>query len=434
MPQGRSSLQMRNSIYGPPLSSLSSIPDLWPSSRIIEDDELALEPDIAEDVEADPGIRLHAAEALPVGRGRGVVDVAARDGARIGADGEAEVGQGGGAGEDVAAVGLAVGGALDLLVVGGDDRVVDEEEGGACVSDGLDGGGDGFSRADGVAGGGVAPEALGVVDGDVGDGAGVFGVVDVAEVVVTGGALLEVGGEKWSVEEGFGVGEEGLLLIGGDGVDGGKAEAEEAVVAALDELRGDGLRGFDSLGGDGCAADVDGVSVDVAGGGGLVAVGDGPGLAVEELGAAAGRVDVVALLICGGQLAGEDPKVGGAGVEVEVQGLTADAHGLNILGVILGWVGDHSAVIRLGSLVGSGLDNFWDLGADFRVLADGTSHGDGTSQFPVSRALELLLHLECRLGGVVCTLLDEGMRQGRRDTRKGRSHSELLCEMHDWVG
>ncbi len=87
------------------------------------------------------------------------------------------------AGEDVAAVGLGVGGSRNLGVVCGDDDVREEEEGSSGVGNGLDGGGDGGAGADSVAGGGEAPEALAVVDGGVGDGAGVFGVVDVAEVV-----------------------------------------------------------------------------------------------------------------------------------------------------------------------------------------------------------------------------------------------------------
>ena len=42
--------------------------------------------------------------------------------------------------------------------------------------------------------------------------------VDVAEVVVPWGALLEVGGEDGGVEQGGGVVKEGLLLVWGDGI------------------------------------------------------------------------------------------------------------------------------------------------------------------------------------------------------------------------
>lgn len=59
-------------------------------------------------------------------------------------------------------------------VVCGDDGVWEEEEGGACVGNSREGGGYGAAGADGVAGGGEAPESLAVVDVGVGDVAGVF--------------------------------------------------------------------------------------------------------------------------------------------------------------------------------------------------------------------------------------------------------------------
>ena len=166
-----------------------------------------------------------------------------------------------------------------MLVVGADNGVVDEEEGGSRVGDGLDGALDGFARADFVAGGGVAPEALAVVDGGVGDGAGVLGVVNVAEVVATWGTLLEVGGEERGVEEGLGIGKEGLLLVRGDGVDAGEPEAEETVAGILDKLGGDGRGGFNSLAGDGGTTNIHGVGVHIARSRRLVAIGDAPGLA-----------------------------------------------------------------------------------------------------------------------------------------------------------
>lgn len=49
------------------------------------------------------------------------------------ADDDGEGGQVGGAGEDVAAGEIVLLGAVDLLVVGGDNGVVDEDEGGAGV-------------------------------------------------------------------------------------------------------------------------------------------------------------------------------------------------------------------------------------------------------------------------------------------------------------
>lgn len=192
--------------------------------------------------------------------------------------------------------------AVNLGVVSAHDVIRDQEEGSSRVGDGGDVSSGGGSTADGVAGGGEAPEPLGVVDGGVRDFTRVFGVVDIAEVVGSRRALLQVGGEERGVETGFGVGEEGLLLVGLDGVDGGEGETEEAIGLILGEFRGDLLGELDGLAGDGGAAAVDGVGVDVAAGGAAVAVADGPGLAGELLGGAGvgGVVDVVAVLLgCG---------------------------------------------------------------------------------------------------------------------------------------
>ena len=72
--------------------------------------------------------------------------------------------------------------------------------------------------ADGVAGAGEFPEAIGVVDVDVGDGAVVLAGVDEAEVVGARRALLEVGGEDVGGEDALVDGgvEEGRLWVGGD--------------------------------------------------------------------------------------------------------------------------------------------------------------------------------------------------------------------------
>ncbi len=93
-----------------------------------------------------------------------------------------------------------------------------------------------------------------------------------------------------------------MLLVRGDGVDGGEGEAEEAVGFILSEFRGDGFGEFDGLACYGCAAYVDGVGVDVAAGGAAVAVANGPGFAGELLGGGGigGVVDVVVgLFVCG---------------------------------------------------------------------------------------------------------------------------------------
>ena len=171
-----------------------------------------------------------------------------------------------------------------MAVVGGDEVVGEEEEGCARVGDGGDAFAHGGPGADGVAARGEAPETLRVVDGGVGDGAGVLARVDVAKVVAAGLAFLQVGGEERGVEARFGVGEEGLCLVGRDGIDGAKGQAEEAVALVLGELGADGLGQFDGLARDRGAADVDDVRVDVAAGGAAVSVADAPGLAVVHFG------------------------------------------------------------------------------------------------------------------------------------------------------
>lgn len=163
----------------------------------IEDNELALEEDVPEDVDADAGVGLEAAEAGRAARvGGGVVDVRARDGGVIAADGEGDGREGGATRVGVAALGLVVLGAGDAAVVGSDDGVVEEEQGGAGVGDGVADGAAGGAAVDAVAVGCEAPEAAAAVDGDVGDCAGVGGVVDAAEAVGSGLAFLEVGGEE----------------------------------------------------------------------------------------------------------------------------------------------------------------------------------------------------------------------------------------------
>ena len=100
-----------------------------------------------------------------------------------------------------------------------------------------------------------------------------------------------------------------MLLVGGDGVDGGEGEAEEAVGFVLGEFGGNGLGEFDGLAGYGCAAYVDGVAVDVAAGGTAVAVADGPGFAGEGFGGGGfgGGVDGVVGLFVGGEFGRKDP-------------------------------------------------------------------------------------------------------------------------------
>lgn len=161
----------------------------------IEHDELRLEDDVAEDGKADSSTALHAAETLALHAARRVVHVAAGHGAAIVARAEGPVRQVGVAVEDVAAGRLGVARARDLVPVGGDDVVREEEESGSCVRNGgvvcfLEG-----AVADRKARGSEFPEAPGRIDGYVRDGAGVLGRVDEAEVVVASGTFEEVGGE-----------------------------------------------------------------------------------------------------------------------------------------------------------------------------------------------------------------------------------------------
>lgn len=259
--------------------SLSGKPKLRASRSVVEDDELCLQKDITEDGLSDAGVALEATEAAAALGSGGVVHIASRHHGCVAFNLEGEVGKGGGAGEDVSAVGLAVGGSGDLGVVGGDEVVWEEEKGCSGVGDGGDALRDGGSRADGVPAGCEAPETLGVVHGGVGDAAGVLAGVDVAEVVATGGSLLQVGGEERGFEAGLGVGEEGLLLVRGDGVDGAEGQAQEAIALVLSELGANGFGQFDGLAGDGCTADVDDVGVDVAAGRAAISVADFPSLA-----------------------------------------------------------------------------------------------------------------------------------------------------------
>jgi hypothetical protein len=100
----------------------------------VENDILALEEDITEDGEANARVALDTTVAGGASSGNlGVVDQLTGDNGIVAIDGHREVGQCGGTGEDVATVGVAVLGAGDLLVVGGDNAGGEQEEGGAGV-------------------------------------------------------------------------------------------------------------------------------------------------------------------------------------------------------------------------------------------------------------------------------------------------------------
>ena len=170
--------------------------------------------------------------------------------------------------------------AVDLAVVCRDDGVVDEDESGASVSNGVNAGRLEVTTANTVAGTGELPEALRVVDSGVGDVAGVLAGVDEAEVVGAWLALLEVSCEDVLVEDTLVDGgiEEGGLGCRCDSVDGAESKTEETVViGVLLKLSADRLGGLDCLLGDGHTSDSDGVGIDVATGAGPIAVRDTPG-------------------------------------------------------------------------------------------------------------------------------------------------------------
>ena len=217
---------------------------------------------------------------------------------------KSQVGEGGAAGEDVSTVRLAVGRSGDLRVIGRDEVVWEEEKGGSGVGDSGDAFADCASGADGVSAAREAPESLGVVHGGVGDVAGILARVNVAKVVAAGLALPQVGGEEGGVEAGLGVGEEGLGLVGLDGVDRTEGEAEETIALILSEFGADGLGQFDDLTGHGCTANIDGVGVDVATGRAAISIADAPGLAIADFRGRGlgGVVDAVASLLVGRQL------------------------------------------------------------------------------------------------------------------------------------
>jgi len=154
-----------------------------------EDNKLALEEDVTEDGDAGAGAGLDTTVALG-GSDLSVVDVAAGDSELLATNDGGEAGESGRAGEDVTTLAVGVLGSGDLGVVGVDDVVGEEHEGGAGVSNGRVGAGNGGTAADGVTSGGELPEAVLSVDVDVGDGTGVLGGVNVAEVVRSGATLL----------------------------------------------------------------------------------------------------------------------------------------------------------------------------------------------------------------------------------------------------
>lgn len=166
-----------------PLRGLASPAEA--GSSAVKDDVGGLERDVAEDVDADAGAGLDAAEAGAAAVG-GVVDVGAGDDDAGGADAEGEVGQGRAAGEHVAAGRVVVLGPRDLRPVGADDGAGEVQKGCAGVGDAVDAARLEGAAAHGVAGRAKLPETLARAHCRVCDGAGVLGGVDEAKVIGTG--------------------------------------------------------------------------------------------------------------------------------------------------------------------------------------------------------------------------------------------------------
>ena len=100
----------------------------------VENDVLALEEDITEDGEANARVALDTTVAAgATSRDRCEVDVLAGNNGVIAIDGHGEVRQSGAAREDVTTSRAAVLGARNLLVVGGDNRAIEQEESGTGI-------------------------------------------------------------------------------------------------------------------------------------------------------------------------------------------------------------------------------------------------------------------------------------------------------------
>lgn len=151
----------------------------------VKHNEGGFQRNITKDIDTNSSAALQAAEASSAcAVGRRKVHVLARDGDGGTPNAKGEVWQRSGALEGITTLGIVVLGTADLGVVGVDDVVIEEKQRGASVGNTGDGLSLERTAADGVAGRREAPEAFAVVNGCVGDGAGVLGTVDVAKVVL----------------------------------------------------------------------------------------------------------------------------------------------------------------------------------------------------------------------------------------------------------
>lgn len=102
----------------------------------VENDVLALEEDITEDGEAKARVALDTTEAGGAASADGgVVDERSGNNGVVAIDGHSEVRQTGRAREDIATSRVAVLGTGNLSVVGGDNRVGEQEKGGTSIYD-----------------------------------------------------------------------------------------------------------------------------------------------------------------------------------------------------------------------------------------------------------------------------------------------------------
>lgn len=270
--------------HGPPTRAhhlrLSGEAKTRAALSLVEDGVDGLEEDVAEDRKATKTlVGLDTAEA--VGSRDGCeVDVRAGNSEDLATNVDVEVRELGRAGEDVATLGVAVGSAGDLTVVCGDGSIRDEEESGAGVGNSLADAARGGGGATGAVAAGVElPEALAGVHRDIGDGAGVLGAVNVAEVVSTSGSLLQVDSEQRLSKRALDSVEEGRLLLRLNSVNAAECQAEKAVgIRVLGEGGRDRSCSFDCLRGGSDGSNDDLVGVDIATGAGAISVTDLPGL------------------------------------------------------------------------------------------------------------------------------------------------------------
>lgn len=253
-----------------------------------------------------------------------------------------------------------VDGTGDLRVVTLDDSGVGDDQGGAGVSDGLEAG-----LTHGWRTGTDCehlrrelPEALGSVDWNPGHGAVELSSVDATELVGTDSGLAQISGEDGLGERGHDIVEEGLLLLGLDGVQLAEGKTDETVVVGiLSEGLGDSSGHLNGLVGHSGTTNVDGISSNVACSSRAITVADRERSTLDHL-QRCGLGRVVQRVTGGGlgrKLSVENPQVGRARVEVEVQGLSTNVDRGQVLNITLLWSGCDEANTSgsVGSVGGS---------------------------------------------------------------------------------